>query len=70
MYPGNMKRPLEDNIYRIGGYRMPLSIRTPGDRFWTHNGHFWQFFVQKYCTFVLKIVKNYHCEQPEIARNK
>ena len=32
--------------YRIGGYRTLLLIRTPGDASWTHNGHFWQLFVQ------------------------
>ena len=56
--------------YRIGGYRTPLLIRTPGDKFWTHNGHIWQLFVQYYCIFGQKIMKNGHCEQPEIAKNE
>ena len=57
-------------MYRIGGYRTPLLIRTPGDPIWTHNGHFWQLFVQHYCAFGLKFLKNDHCEQLEIAKNK
>ena len=27
-------------VYRIRAYRTPLLIRTPGDTFWAHIGHF------------------------------
>ena len=59
-----------NNTYRIGGYRTPLLIRTPRDIFWAHNGHFWQFFIQNYYIFGLKIAKNDHCEQSKIGKNK
>ena len=33
--------------YRIRAYRTPLSIRTPGDTFWAHIGHFRRKIVEK-----------------------
>ena len=42
----------------------------PGDPIWTHNGHFWQLFVQYHNTTWQTILRNDHCEQPEIAENK
>ena len=57
---------LHNFIYRIGGYRTPLLIRTPVHRFCTHNGNLWQFFVQYHRTFGLKIVENDQCEWTEI----
>ena len=33
--------------YRIRAYRTPLLIRTPGDTFWAHIGHFRQKIVEK-----------------------
>ena len=43
--------------YRIGGYRTPLSIRTPWGIFQEHNGHFWQLFIKNYCIFGRKFGK-------------
>ena len=66
----NVPKPESSHTYRIGGYRTPLLIRTPEDTFLTHNGRLWQLFVQYYCIFGQKIMKNDLCEQPEIAKNK
>ena len=33
--------------YHIQGNRTPFLIRTPGDTFWAHYGHFWRKIVEK-----------------------